>query len=137
MYQKIIVIGRLGRDPEMRYTPAGQSVTSFSIATDRQYNGADGKPVKITTWFRVQVWSKMAEACNQYLSKGKLVMVEGILNCDPKTGGPRTWAGQDGMMRTSYEITASAVKFLSPRDGGGAAADLQEEPEVNDESIPF
>ncbi len=114
MFQKIIVVGRLGRDPEMRYTPAGQAVTTFSLATDRQWIGEDGVPVKVTTWFKVSAWGKQAENCNNYLAKGKLVLVEGILNCDPKTGGPRIWKGQDDLAHAGYEITASSVKFLSP-----------------------
>lgn len=76
MYQSITVIGRLGRDPEMRYLPNGDPVTSFSIATDRAYKGKDGQLVKETTWFRVSVFGKSAESTNQFLSKGKLVLVE-------------------------------------------------------------
>ena len=140
MYQKLIVIGRLGRDPEMRYTPAGQPVTSFSIATDRQWSqdGAGeagaGKPFKETTWFRVITWGKMAEACNNFLQKGKLVMVEGRLSVDAKTGGPRIWEGkEDHAAHTQFEIVAATVKFLSPHTDDGAGQ--PEEPPVED--IPF
>ena len=87
-YQTIIVVGRLGKDPEMRYTPSGQAVASFSLATDRQYTGQDGTVVKETTWFRVSVWGKQAETVNQYLSKGKMVLVEGRLQADAKIGWP-------------------------------------------------
>ena len=79
MYQKIEVIGRLGRKPEMKFTPTGQAVTSFSVATDNKYTNAAGEAVKETSWFRVQVWGKMAEACNTYLDKGSLVFVSGIV----------------------------------------------------------
>ena len=116
MYQKLLIIGRLGKDPEMRFTPNGQAVTSFSVATDRQYTDQAGKLVKETVWFRVSAWGKLAETCNNYLQKGKMVMVEGRLTVDPKTGGPRIWAGQDGTARASLEVTASTVKFLSPSE---------------------
>lgn len=114
MYQKLIIIGRLGRDPEMRYTPAGQAVTSFSVATDRVYSDQAGKQVKETVWFRVAAWGKLAETTNTYLQKGKMVMVEGRLTVDPKTGGPRIWAGQNGEPRAALEMVAATVKFLSP-----------------------
>lgn len=94
MFQQVIIIGRLGKDPDMRFTPTGQAVTSFSVATDRQYNDPAGNPVKETTWWRVQVWGKMAEAANSYLAKGKLVMAQGRMICDAKTGGPRIWKGR-------------------------------------------
>ena len=115
-YHQIIVVGRLGRDPEMRYAPNGDAVTSISIAADRQYTGADGQKVKETSWFRVSVWGKMAESCNQYLKKGKMVLVEGRLAVDPKTGGPRVFTRSDGTMGASFEINASNVRFLSPKD---------------------
>lgn len=123
MYQSITVIGRLGRDPEMRYMPNGDPVTSFSIATDRAYKGKDGQLVKETTWFRVSVFGKTAETANQYLSKGKMVLVEGRLRVDPKSGGPQTFTRQDGTVGASFEITANTVRFLSPKDEGGAPAD--------------
>ena len=100
MYQKLVIIGRLGRDPEMRFTPTGQAVTSFSVATDRSYTDQAGKPVKETVWFKVSAWGKLAETCNTYLQKGKLVLVEGRLTAD-KSGGPRVWTGQDGTPRAT------------------------------------
>lgn len=140
MYQKIVIVGRLGRDPEMRFTPTGQAVTSFSVATDRQYSDQSGKPVKETAWFRVTVWSKLAETCNQYLQKGKMVLVEGRLSVDAKSGGPRIWTSQDGTPRASYEIVASTVKFLSGKsEGTGPGGAGEEEPDVAvpDDQIPF
>ena len=89
MYQKIVIVGNLGRDPEMRYTPSGQPVTNLSVATNRKWTSADGTPGEETIWFRVSVWGKQAETCNQYLSKGRQVLVEGRLRPDPATGGPR------------------------------------------------
>ena len=137
-YHTIIVVGRLGRDPEMRYTPSGKAVTTFSVATDRRGQDANGQPTKETIWFRVTVWDKQAETCNSYLSKGKMVLVEGRMAPDPKTGGPRGWQRQDGTSSASYEIVASTVRFLSPKSEGGYAAgeEASELPEQDDE-IPF
>ena len=85
MYQKVIIMGNLGRDPEMRYTPQGTPVTNFSVATSYKWTGADGTPNEETTWFRVSAWGRMAEVCNEYLSKGRQVFVEGRLRPDPET----------------------------------------------------
>lgn len=132
-YHTIIVVGRLGRDPEMRYSPSGDAVTSFSIATDRQYSDSGGQKVKETIWFRVSVWGKQAETCNQYLKKGKMVLVEGRLVADGKSGGPRIYQRSDGSQGASFEINANTVRFLSPRDEGEVAP-----AEGGDESdIPF
>lgn len=139
MYQKIVIVGRLGRDPEMRFTPSGQAVTSFNVATDN-IRTVEGKPVKETTWFRVSAWGKQAEACNNFLQKGKMVLVEGRLNVDQKTGGPRIWTAQDGTPRASFEISASTVRFLSGRTEGGAGGAPSEEEFVDNapaEDIPF
>ena len=139
MYQKIVIVGRLGRDPEMRFTPTGQAVTSFSVATDRQYTDQSGKPVKETIWFRVSAWGKLAETCNNFLQKGKLVLVEGRLTADTKTGGPRVWTAQDGTTKASFEVSAQTVKFLSAKTEGGAAGAGEEDVEVptTDDGIPF
>lgn len=115
MFQTIILIGNLGKEPEMRYTPSGQPVVTFSVATNRSYKGAEGQPVKETTWFRVTAWGKQAESCNQYLRKGSKVLVEGRLTPDPDTGGPRIWES-NGKMGASFEVTASTVRFLSGRE---------------------
>lgn len=137
MYQSITVIGRLGRDPEMRYLPNGDPVTSFSIATDRAYKGKDGQLVKETTWFRVSVFGKSAESTNQYLSKGKMVLVEGRLRVDPKTGGPQTFTRQDGTVGASFEITANTIRFLSPKDEGGAPPSSDDGGMDGGADIPF
>jgi len=128
MYQKITIVGNLGRDPEMRYTPSGQAVTNINVATNRSYTANNGERVKETTWFRVSVWGKQAEAVNQYLHTGSKVLVEGRLNQDKATGGPRVWTAQDGTPRSSFEITAQTVRFLSSRQedemasqGGGSS----------------
>ena len=116
-YHTIIIAGHLGRDPEMRYTPAGQPVTSFNLAANRQYTGADGQTIQETTWFRVSAWGKTAEICAQYLHKGSLVLVEGRLACDPDTGGPRLYNRQDGTPAAAFEVNANTVRFLSGREG--------------------
>ena len=116
MYQKIIIVGNLGRDPEMRYMPDGTAVTSFSLATSKGWKDkATGEPVKETTWFRVSVWGKRGENVNQYLSRGSKCLVEGKLKPDPNTGSPRIWTRQDGTVGASFEITADNVTFLDSK----------------------
>ena len=140
MYQTVIVVGNLGRDPEMRYIPSGQAVTSFSMATSRKYTGSDGQLVDETTWFRISVWGRQAEACNQYLKRGSRVLVEGRLRPDPATGGPRIWTRQDGTPGASFELTASFVRFLSSRGEESAypAGDYGGQPATEpDDDIPF
>jgi single-strand DNA-binding protein len=143
MFQTIILAGNLGRDPEMRYTPSGQAVTSFSVATNRQYTNNNGETVKETIWFRISVWGKMAEVCNQYLKKGSKVLVEGRLTADAATGGPRIWNGQDGSPRASFEVSAQTVRFLSSRGetegstGSGPATDEAMAPAGDEGDIPF
>lgn len=131
-FQQLTIIGRLGRDPEMRYTQDGQPVTSFSVAVNRSFNDRSGEKREETTWFRVSAWGKLAEVCNEYLHKGDLCQIIGRLNCDPNTGGPRLWQGQNGTMNASFEVTASQVTFLSPKnnnsDNEENAADLDEIP---------
>jgi len=138
MYHTIIIVGNLGKDPEMRYTPSGQAVTNFNVATNRQYTASDGSPVKETIWFRVSTWGKTAETCNQYLKKGSKVLIEGRLTPDASTGGPRIWNRQDGTPATNYEITANTVRFLSSRgeDEGSYQAEGGSSMEVS-EDIPF
>jgi single-strand DNA-binding protein len=140
MYQQITIVGYLGRDPEMRFTPSGQAVTSFSVATSRSYTTNAGQKVDETTWFRVSVWGAQAEACNQYLSKGRPVLVVGRLRPDPQTGNPRVYARNDGTTGASYEINALQVKFLpSGRgDSGSYQEDMGDEIESPEEDeIPF
>jgi single-strand DNA-binding protein len=142
MYQKITIIGNLGRDPEMRYMPDGTPVTNFSVATTRGWTDrASGESREETTWFRVAVWGRQAEPANQYLSKGRQVFVEGVLQTDPETGGPRLFTRQDGTVGSSYEIRASTVKFLGGRDAmtyaeGGDAYDESSAVKEEDD-IPF
>lgn len=140
MYQKVIIVGNLGNDPEMRYMPDGTAVTNFSVATNRRWTDrATGEPRDETTWFRVSVWRQQAETANQYLSKGQKVLVEGRMRPDSQTGGPRLWTGQDGTIRASYEVTADSVRFLSSREEASYAADdAFEAPAAQEEDeIPF
>jgi single-strand DNA-binding protein len=145
MYQRVVLVGRLGRDPEMRYTPQGTPVTSISVATSRKYNTADGQLKEETIWFRVQVWGKQGETVNQYLTKGSKVLVEGSLVPD-ENGGPRVWTDKEGKPRASFEIRAQTVRFLdSKREATQGAAQTSgtvtheagvEEPATSEE-LPF
>lgn len=121
MYQRIIIVGNLGRDPEMRYTPQGTPVTQFQVATSRRWTDAQGAQHEETAWFRCATWGKQAEICNQYLSKGKKVLVEGQLVVDEKTGGPRTYRRRDDTVGASFEVRATLVRFLSPKGEGGTS----------------
>jgi single-strand DNA-binding protein len=138
-YQKLIIVGNLGRDPEMRYMPDGTPVTNLSIATSRKWNNPDGSQGEETTWFRVTLWRKQAEIAAQYLTKGRQVMIEGRLTPDRATGGPKIWTRQDGSAGANYEVTADRLVLLAGRgETGGApgAAEAPEEYEVEGD-IPF
>ena len=121
---KIIVIGNLGRDPEMSYTSGGNAVTKFSVATNRRYTTSAGDQREETDWFNVSAWGRLAETCNQYLTKGQQVYVEGRMSS-------RTYEGRDGQTRVSIDIFLNDVQFLGRKgeDGGGApvAAPYEEE----------
>ncbi len=149
MYQTTTIVGRLGGDPAMRYMPNGDPVTSFSVATDRQHTKGAEK-VKETTWFRVSVFGKQAENVNQFLHKGSMVLVEGRLGSDAKTGGPKVFTRQDGTVSASFEIVANTVRFLSPKgeatgDGesrapaqrGAEPGDESDDPGYGESGIPF
>ena len=126
MYQSITVIGNLGRDPEMKFSLSGKAVTSFSIADTRQYKNGSGELVKETTWFRVEVWGNQAEACNTYLKKGSLVLVEGRMKPDINTGNPRIYQKKDQSWASSFEIQANNVKFLSKTETKQAAPEEED-----------
>ena len=161
MFHKVTIIGNLGGDPEMRYTPSGTAVTNFSVATTtrvpKERNGQEtpcpegwkesfnGRNWELTTWWRVTAWRQLAETCNQFLSKGSQVYVEGEVRGTAANGSqyPRVWTGNDGTPRASYEMTARTVKFLGGRGDqaeGGAAYEEAEEPPpgfVEESDIPF
>lgn len=131
MYQNITLIGRLGRDPEMRYTPAGDPVTNFSLAISRKVDGKEQ-----TMWVRITAWGKQAETCNAHLTKGQLVFVTGRLEFDAATGGPKTFKRNDGSTGSAFEITAHEVKFLSPKSDGSAPDAAGDEPDARHPAAP-
>ncbi len=111
---KVILVGRLGRDPETRYTSGGQAVANFSVATDETYKDKAGERQKRTEWHKIVVWGKQAEIAQQYLKKGSLIFVEGRIQS-------REWQDKEGQKRTSFEIVASNFRMLGGRgDGGGS-----------------
>lgn len=128
---KVMIIGHLGRDPEMRYTPSGKPVTTFTVATSRSWNSADGERHTETEWFNVVAWGNLAEICKQYLAKGQQVYVEGRLQT-------RRWDDNDGGKHTSVEIVANEMMMLGDRRdpaNASAGADLSEE--TNEDEYPF
>ena len=125
MFQQITIVGNLGRDPEMRYTPSGVPVASFSVATSRKFQGADGQMQEKTVWFRVTAWRKTAEIVSQYLTKGSKVLIIGEVE------EPRTWVDKDGNTQASLDVTAQTIKFLSARgEGAGGGGDFTREQPV-------
>ena len=131
---KVLIIGRLGRDPEMRYTPSGRPVTTFTVATSRSWNTSEGGRRTETEWFNVVSWSNLAEICKQYLTKGQQVYVEGRLQT-------RRWEDNDGVKHTSVEIVASEMMMLgdrreSPAAPGAETTVSEDENEAEDE-YPF
>jgi single-strand DNA-binding protein len=107
---KVMLIGHLGRDPEMRYTPSGRPVTSFSIATNRTWNTSDGERHTDTDWFNIVSWGNLAEICNQHLKKGQQVYIEGRLQT-------RRWDDKEGNKHTTTEVVASEMLILGERKG--------------------
>ena len=156
---KVILVGRLGRDPETRYTGAGQAVANFSLATDESYKDRNGERQKRTEWHKIVLWGKQAEIAQQYLKKGSLIFVEGRIQT-------REWQDKEGQKRTSFEIVANNFRMLggraegavgasagasgggtdfeSPAGSGGGGGGGEESvagsgagPEISDEDIPF
>jgi len=128
---KVMIIGNLGSEPEMRFTPSGNPVTSFRVATNRVYTTTEGERKEETEWFTVVAWNRLAEQCNQFLTKGRLVYAEGRLHT-------RTWESQDGQKHYRTEMIANRVVFLDRQ----AVAPLPEEKveeagELEPEDIPF
>jgi single-strand DNA-binding protein len=153
MFHRITIIGFVGQEPQMRYTEDGTPVTNFSVATRQVVSkervagcpagwkeSLNGKNWELTTWFRVTVWRKLAEATNNFLEKGQQVFVEGELRGDAVDGSqnPRIWTGNDGEHRASYEVTARTVKFLGKREGNGSAPVGEPPPGGEDDDLlPF
>jgi single-strand DNA-binding protein len=124
---KVMIIGRLGRDPEMRYTPSGRPVTTFSVATSRSWNSSAGERHTETEWFNVVAWGNLAEICKQHLSKGQQVYVEGRLQT-------RHWENSDGNKYSSTEIVANEMIILGDRRDNLHAGD---EELIDEDEFPF
>lgn len=138
---KVILVGRLGRDPETRYTSSGQAVCNFTMATDESFKDRAGDRQKRTEWHRIVAWGKLAEICQQYLKKGSQIYVEGRIQS-------RQWDDREGNKRTTTEVVANTMKMLGSRAeaASAAAGDAGEEapggdeapaPEISSEDIPF
>jgi len=134
---RMIIIGNLGSEPEMRFTPNGRPVTSFSVATNWRYTTAEGERKEETEWFTVVTWGRLAEQCNQFLAKGRLVYIEGRLRM-------HTWEGQDGQRRYRNEIVADRVSFLDrqavaplPEEKVEEKVEESEVSELEPEDLPF
>ena len=110
---KVILVGRLGQNPEVRYTPSGAAVANFSVATNESWTDKSGQKQERTEWHRVVVWGKLAELCNQYLAKGRQVYLEGRLQT-------RQWQDKDGQTKYTTEVQAQTVQFLGGNAGAGA-----------------
>ena len=126
---KVMIIGNLGADPEMRYTADGNALTSFRVASSRNYNGPDGERREETEWFTVVAWRKLAEQCSQYLQKGRRVYVEGRLRT-------RSWDTPEGQRRWKTEVVAERVLFLE-RVGGMPLPEEHEGHELEPDDVPF
>lgn len=130
MYHNITLIGNLGQDPDMKFFEDGTAVTNLSIASNKKWTGKDGQKHEQVVWWRVSVWGKLAEVCQQYLSKGRQVFIEGEIQ--PGEGGnPRTFQLKDGSWGASYELRANRVLFLG---GKGERVDAMD---ANPENLPF
>ena len=130
---KVMIIGNVGSEPEMRFTPNGNPVTSFRVATNWMYTTADGERKQETEWFTVVAWNKLAEQCNQFLTKGRLVYAEGRLRT-------HTWESQDGQKHYRTEIIANRVTFLDRQAAAALPEERDEEAgagDVEPEDIPF
>ncbi|OPY89153.1 MAG: Single-stranded DNA-binding protein [Syntrophus sp. PtaU1.Bin208] len=139
MINKAILVGRLGKDPEVRYTPDGAMVTSFSLATDEQWKDKSGEKVQKTEWHNIVTFGKLAEICGNYLAKGLLVYIEGRIRT-------RSWEGKDGVKRYTTEIIATDMKMLSPKgaDRGearnasaGHFSPFNDSPPLPEDDVPF
>ena len=134
---KVMIIGHLGRDPEMRYTPSGRPVTTFTVATSRSWNTVDGERHQETEWFNVVAWGNLAEICKQYLTKGQQVYIEGRLQT-------RHWEDKEGNKHSSIEIVANEMMMLGDRRDSntaekhaGESAEEPEPPSADEDEFPF
>jgi len=135
MINKAILVGRLGKDPEIRYTPEGAMVTNFNLATDEQWKDKNGEKVQKTEWHKIVTFGKLAEICGNYLVKGKLIYIEGRIQT-------RTWEDKEGVKRYTTEIVASNMQMLDSKGAakaGDAAAENAGAPPVDapENDVPF
>ena len=133
MYHTIIIAGNVGKDPEMRYTPSGRPVTTFTVAVSRSWNSADGERHSETEWFNIVAWGNLAEICKQYLTKGQQVYIEGRLQT-------RRWDDKEGQKHTSVEIVANEMMMLGERrdnHGHDEQSMPLDEPAANEDEFPF
>ena len=137
---KVMLIGNLGKDPEVRYTPSGQAVASFNLATSEKFKNKNGEWEERTEWHRVTLWARLAEIAGEYLSKGKTIYIEGRLQT-------RKWQDNSGNERYTTEIVGEKMQMLSPKGEGRRGSDVTsepvaggggyEEPPFQDDDIPF
>ena len=131
---KVMIIGHLGKEPEMRYTPSGRPVTTFTVAVSRSWTSADGERHSETEWFNIVAWGNLAEICKQYLTKGQQVYIEGRLQT-------RHWDDKEGQKHTSVEIVANEMMMLGERRDSNHGHDEQsasvDEPAANEDEFPF
>jgi single-strand DNA-binding protein len=157
MFQRVTLIGHVGQDPQMRYTPDGTPVTSFSVATKETLSKTapgggerpcptgwkesyNGRNWEVSTWWRITCWRGLAETVNQYVTKGNQIFVEGTVQGEAADGTlrPRVWTGNDGIARASFEITARNIKFLGSREGAPGAPMGEPPPEgFEEDALPF
>ena len=133
MFQSITILGYLGSDPDLRFMPNGNPVTTFPVAASKSYTDNNGQKVERTSWFRVSVFGPQAETCKTYLAKGRPVLVVGELKPDKETGGPRVWTDKDGNAKANFEVKASTVRFLP----GGKSESAQQSEEYENDGTPF
>lgn len=129
-YHTLIIVGRLGKEPELHYRERGKFITAFSVAASYTYIDSSGNSAQQATWFRVVTFGKTAENCHLYLHKGSRVLVEGNLVPDPETGNPQVFRSRDGMERCVYEVVAQTVRFLSSTDPKNTTEDTVAEQEA-------
>ena len=131
MLNKIMLIGNLGRDPEMTYTPSGTPLTKFSLAVNRRRKDQSGERVEETTWFNVVAWERLAETCNTYLHKGSKVYIEGRMSS-------RKYTNKDNVEVTAWEVVANEMEMLDPKDGrSGGGGQGAPDGDVGPDDIPF
>ena len=142
-YEKVTIVGRLGKDPELKHTASGKAFVKLSVAVNRVRKDGEGNKIETTAWYRVTAWNGTAETCNQHLVKGQEVLVEGILEIDPSTGGPRMWERNDGTAAASHELVAFNVRFGTKPAGSKGNGDESTspaptpEPPAAGDDIPF